>query len=215
MVELTNALTQAFRPETMNTTFQEMFGVSATIAIVWIVNSGLLLVVVGLFIIRSAYILFGAAISPLLALAWSLPKVKRYADSFIAGWFSALLMAPLDMLVLKFMFALLEGQGATLTQSISNWTYGMAASVLLLFIPYQLYGASQTAIGQSYAVSSSLKSRWKKHKRNKRRGERKERRQQYWNRQERKWDEYRQERLKQLKYSGRSPEGGGAEEGGK
>jgi hypothetical protein len=203
MVELTNALTLAFRPSTLGTTFQEMFGVSATLAIVWVVNSALLLTVLIIAVIRMAYILFVAAISPLLALAWSLPKVKRYADSFIAGWYTALMIAPLDMLVLKFMFALLSGQGATAGQSVANWIYGMAAAVLLILVPKQLYGASQAVIGQAYSVTGQAKSRWKKHKRNKRREGRKERRQQYWNRQERKWDEYRQERLKQLKYSGR------------
>jgi hypothetical protein len=125
------------------------------------VNSALLLVVVVMFIIRNVYIMFVAAISPLLALTWSIPKAKRYADTFIAGWWTALAMAPLDMLVLKFSFAMLEGNGASIPASISNWILGVAAFSLLIIVPYQLYGASQAAIGQAYVVSQGVKSRAK------------------------------------------------------
>jgi hypothetical protein len=200
-IEFSNALVHAFKPAGLETSMGEMLGTGSVLVIVWVVNSWLLLAVVIIFVIRAAYLLFVAAISPLVALGWSLPQTKRYADTFIAGWFTALMMAPLDMLALKLMFVLMSGNGATGIQHLSNWVYGMAASVLLLWIPYQLYGASQAAIGQAYSITGQTKSRWKKHKRTKRRNKRKKRRKQYWNRQERKWDEYRQERLKYLKYS--------------
>ncbi|TQQ82992.1 hypothetical protein EGH24_06040 [Halonotius terrestris] len=185
-IDLANALTYAFRPDILETSIGEMYGTAATIAIVWVINSWLLLVVVLIFVVRSAYLMFIAAISPLLALGWSLPKVKRYADSFIAGWFTALMMAPLDMIVLKFTFTLMSGQGANLGQSIANWIFGMASAVLLILVPYQLYGASQAVVGQAYAVTGSVKTRWKKRKRAKRREKR-----------QRDWHRYRQERLKQ------------------
>jgi hypothetical protein len=187
MVDLTNALTTAFKPEAMGATFQEMAGISATVVIAYVINSWLFLLVLIVFLIRAAYIMFAASISPLLALGWSLPKIKRYADSFIAGWVTALLMAPLDMLVLRFMFEMLSGGGTTIGQSVSNWIFGMAAAVLLLLVPYQLYGASQAVVGQAYAVTGSVKTRLKKRKRVKRRQKR-----------QRDWHRYRQERLKQL-----------------
>ena len=185
-IDLANALTQAFQPELLETSIGEMYGTATTLVIVWVINSWLLLIVVLIFVIRSAYLMFIAAISPLLALGWSLPKVKRYADSFIAGWFTALMMAPLDMIVLKFSFALMSGQGANIGQVVSNWIFGMASAVLLILVPYQLYGASQAAIGEATSVTSAVKNRWKKRKRVKRR----EKRQKDWHR-------YRQERLRQ------------------
>jgi len=159
IIEFCNALVYAFKPTGLETSIGEMYGTATTLVLVWVVNSWLLLAVIVLFVVRSVYLLFVAAISPLIALAWSLPKVKRYADSFIAGWFTALAMAPLDMLVLKFGFALLQGQGAGFTGTVSDWVYGIASAVLLLWIPYQLYGASQTALGQAYGVAGSVKKR--------------------------------------------------------
>ncbi|MFB1064809.1 hypothetical protein [Natrinema sp. H-ect4] len=160
-VELSNALVYAFAPAQLSMSITELAGLSTGLVLAWVVNSALLLVVVVMFIVRNVYIMFVAAISPLLALAWSIPKAKRYADTFIAGWWTALAMAPLDMLVLKFSFAMLEGNGASIPASISNWILGVAAFSLLILVPYQLYGASQAAIGQAYVVSQGVKSRAK------------------------------------------------------
>ena len=160
-VELSNALVYAFAPSQLSMSITQLAGLSTGLVLAWVVNSALLLVVIVMFIIRNVYIMFVAAISPLLALTWSIPRAKRYADTFIAGWWTALAMAPLDMLVLKFCFALLEGNGASIPASISNWILGVAAFSLLILVPYQLYGASQAAIGQAYVVSQGVKSRAK------------------------------------------------------
>jgi hypothetical protein len=160
-VEFTRALTTAFKPAYLDTTIQQNFAISTGLVLAYIFQSLLLLAVAVLFIIRDVYILFVAAISPLLALGWSLPRVKRYADSFIAGWFAALLIAPLDMLVLKFSFALTSGAGSTALQSISNWLLGVASLVLLLFVPKQVWDASQAAVGLTYAASGSVKQKIK------------------------------------------------------
>ncbi|WP_049937257.1 hypothetical protein [Haloplanus natans] len=160
-VELSNALVYAFSPDQLWMSLTQLAGLSTGLVLAWVVNAALLLVVVVMFIIRNVYLMFVAAISPLLALAWSVPKAKRYADSFIAGWWTALAMAPLDMLVLKFSFAMLQGNGASITASISNWILGVGAFSLLILVPYQLYGASQAAIGQAYVVSQGIKSRAK------------------------------------------------------
>jgi len=158
-IDFTRALTTAFQPEFLDSTIQQNWGITTGLVLAYIFQSLLLLAVAVLFIIRDVYILFVAAISPLLALGWSLPRVKRYADTFIAGWFAALLIAPLDMLVLKFAFALTSGAGSTVLQGVSNWLLGVASLVLLLLVPKQVWDASQAAVGLTYAASSSVKQR--------------------------------------------------------
>lgn len=159
--DLSNVLVQAFAPSQLYMSISELAGLGTALALAWFVEASVLLVVVVMFIIRNVYIMFVAAISPLLALTWSIPKVKRYADSFIAGWWTALAMAPLDMLVLKFSFAMLGGNGGSIPGSISNWVLGVASFTLLILVPYQLYGASQAAIGQAYSISKGVKTRAK------------------------------------------------------
>ncbi|WP_336328316.1 hypothetical protein [Halovenus sp. HT40] len=158
-VDFTRALTIAFQPDFLDTTIQQNWGITTGLVLAYIFQSLLLLAVAVLFIIRDVYILFVAAISPLLALGWSLPRVKRYSDTFIAGWFAALLIAPLDMLVLKFSFALTSGAGSTVLQGVSNWLLGVASLVLLLLVPKQVWDASQAAVGLTYAASSNVKQR--------------------------------------------------------
>jgi hypothetical protein len=158
-VELSDALVVAFAPQQLTMSLQQLAGLSVGLVIVWVVQATLLLALAALFIIRNVYILFVAAISPLLALMWSLPRTKRYADTFIAGWFAALLIAPLDMLVLKFSLAMMQGAGATPLQSVSNWIIGVGSLTLLLLVPQQVWNASQTAVGQTRAVSSQIKKR--------------------------------------------------------
>jgi len=173
-VELSNALVQAFAPTQLYIHMTQLAGLSVGLVLVYVVEASVLLVVVVMFVIRNVYIMFGAAISPLLALTWAVPKAKRYADSFIAGWWTALAMAPLDMLVLKFSFAMLAGNGGNIPGSISNWVLGVGSFTLLILVPLQLYGASQAAVGQAYAISSGVKSRAKqayRYKRGKTAGE--------------------------------------------
>lgn len=175
-VDLSGAFLTAFKPELMETSLRQMAGTSAAIAAVWLINSWLLLLAVIAFVLVDTYILLIAAISPLIALGWSLPKVKKYADSFIAAYWAALAVKPLDMLVLKFSFALMNTSSASLSQDVANWIYGMACFALLLWLPLQLYGASQTGIGQAYALTRSVKHRVRKHRQKKRRKEYREKR---------------------------------------
>jgi signal transduction histidine kinase len=158
-VDFTRALTTAFQPQFFESTFQQRIGMSTGLILAYVIQSLLLLAVVVLFYFRNVYILFVAAISPLLALAWSLPRVKRYADTFIGGWFAALLIAPLDMLVLKFAFSMFNGAGNTAVQSVSNWVLALSFPVLLLLVPKQIWDASQAAVGLTYAASSNVKQR--------------------------------------------------------
>lgn len=159
LVDLTDALVEVFRPTKLTASFTELAGFGTGLVLAWLINAVLLLGVVALFILRNIYILFVAAISPLLFLMWSLPRIRRYADTFIAGFFAALLIAPLDLLALRFAFALLSGEGATALQSVSNWVLGVGSFALLLIIPYQLWGASQAAVGTAYSLASTIRKK--------------------------------------------------------
>lgn len=163
-VEFTDALVYAFAPTGLRMSISQIAGLSVALVLVWVINSFLLLALVALFIIRNVYILFVAAISPLLALAWAFPKTKRYADTFISGYWTALAIAPLDVLVLRFILSLLTGQGSSQIQGISNWALGVAGFTLLLWVPFQLYGASQAILGQAYMASRGIKTRIKQRK---------------------------------------------------
>jgi len=153
-VEFTDALVHAFQPGLFEQSFAEMLGLSTGVLLAVVIQSMLLVAVVILMIIRMVYIMFAAAISPLLALIWSLPRLRRYADTFIAGYFAALMIAPLDLLALKFSLALMDGQGTTVIQSTANWILGIASLTLLLLIPYQVWGASQTIVGKATKTAS-------------------------------------------------------------
>ncbi|SNR69379.1 hypothetical protein [Halorubrum vacuolatum] len=153
-VDLTDALVYAFTPQLFEQSFSQLIGLSTGLVLAWVIQSLLLVAVAALMIIRMVYIMFVAAISPLLALTWSLPRIRRYADTFIAGYFAALMIAPLNLLVLQFCLALLDGNGTTVIQSTSNWILGVASLTLLLLVPYQVWTASQTIVGKATKTAS-------------------------------------------------------------
>lgn len=163
-VDFSNALVQVFAPRGLSTSATELVGVSVGIYLAYVINSAILLAVVAVFLIRNVYIMFVAAISPLLAIGWALPRVRRYSDSFIAGWFAALLMGPLDVLVLKLSMSLLSTSIFQGPQALSNWILGVAGFSLLLFVPYQLYGASQMAVGKARSFSTKLTKQVRKNR---------------------------------------------------
>jgi hypothetical protein len=159
VVELVNALNVAFAPTGQETTIRELLGLGSGLIIAVVVKATVLLALVVLFIIRAVYILFVAAISPLLALMWSIPRVKRYANTFIAGWFAALLFAPLDLLVFRFALALMRADSATLVNTTLNWVLGIATLTLLLLVPFQTWSASQSLVGQGVRAGRTVKKR--------------------------------------------------------
>jgi hypothetical protein len=180
-VDLSNALVQAFSPELVNNAIFDAVNTAVSIAAAALINSVLLLAVAVAYIIRDVYVLFLAAISPLIALGWAMPYSRRYASSLIGGWWTALMMGPLGMLTLRFTFALMNA-GGPIGQDIGNWLYAIASWVLLLLIPWQLYGASQSFTGAAYMLTQGAKhrfgkerERYRKSKTNERRRERLER----------------------------------------
>lgn len=147
----TIALTEAVGPASFETGVIQLAGFGSGLILVWIIDATLLLAVAALFIIRDVYILFGAAISPLLAVAWAFPKARRYADTFIAGWFAALLIAPLDVLVIRFIVAMTDP--ALKFGFVPRWLLGIAGMTLLIIVPWQLYKASQAVVGPAFMLA--------------------------------------------------------------
>lgn len=141
-VDFADALTQAFQPDSAS--FMEVWQLSAELLLVIVFKATLLLIVGVMFVVRDVYLLFAAAISPLIALAWVFPQTKRYADTFIGAWWAALLIGPLDMLVLRLALTLLDP-----ATGIPNYLLSMGALTLLAAVPYMVYTASQSMVGQA------------------------------------------------------------------
>jgi len=144
-VDLADALTQAFYPDSG---LLEVFRLSTSLLIVATIRAMLLLTVVVIFVMRDVYLLFAAAISPLIALAWVFPQTKRYADAFIGAWWAALAIGPLDILVLRLTLNLLETNG-----DIPHWIWAIGGLTLLVAVPYMIYSASQAIVGQATAAA--------------------------------------------------------------
>jgi len=157
-VELSDAFVTAFRPPESALEVEQVVGLTSGFALVALIDALLLLALVVLFILRDIYILFVAAISPLLAVAWALPTAKPYSEEFMAGWITAWLIAPLDTLALRFILELLSWEGATGIQAVTNWMLGVASLTLLLWIPYQLHGASREAVFRASSIARGIGS---------------------------------------------------------
>lgn len=158
-VDLANALTQAFQPELLDASLGGIIGsmtAGSVVLLALFVNTFLLLAVVAVYLVLDVYVLFVAAISPLIAIAWAVPQTRRYAQAFIGGWWTALAAGPLAMLVLKFVFALLAAKGATPIQSVTNWMFGVVGFTMLLVLPFQLYGASKALVGRTFATVNTV-----------------------------------------------------------
>jgi len=156
-VELADVLVEAFKPGPVN--LPEALGLGSGQVIAWVSESAVLLTLIVMFLIRAVYILFTAAISPVVALAWAFPTSRPYANELISGYWTALMMAPVDVLALRFALEMLDGSGATLQQSVGNWIVGVAAFTLLIILPYQLHSASRTAVRAGSSFSHDVSRR--------------------------------------------------------
>lgn len=143
-VEIADALVEAFRPRELIGVSQ-LAGITSTLVLVWFINVWALLAVVLLLVFRNVYLAFVAAVFPLVAVGWALPNTRPYSKSFISLWFVMLVTAPVDLLILRMGLALLEGSGTGLLP-VANWILGLATFVLMLWVPYQLYGVSQAIV---------------------------------------------------------------------
>ena len=74
---------------------------------------------------------------------------------FVVGW-ALLAAAPLDVLALRFSLTMLEASGVVGLQGVSNWILGIASFSLILWIPYQLYSVSQSAVFRANRIASQL-----------------------------------------------------------
>lgn len=163
--DLSDVFVQTFQPPDAGFGLAQLAGLTTGLVLVWFINSWLLLVLVVIYVIRAAYLTFVAAIAPLLAVAWALPYTRPYAQSFIAGWFALLAVAPLNAIVLTFSLAMLEAGGAFGLQPVSNWIIGVASFSFMIWIPYQLWGVSQSMIGRSAALGTGIGSSWRQRRR--------------------------------------------------
>ena len=138
-VDLSEAATYAFQPA--NPSFLASIRLTGEIALVGVLNSMLLLGLVMVFIIRDFYIMFAVAVAPLLALGWSFPGAKKYADSMIGTFWAALLIGPIDMVLFRFTLSLIETDGG----QAPEWLLAAGGILMMIWMPYQIYGASQAA----------------------------------------------------------------------
>jgi hypothetical protein len=151
-IDFFDVLTQVFMPD--DPSFTQVVRFSVGLIVVAVIQAILLLVVVVFFVMLDAFIVFVAAISPLIALAWALPKTKRYADSFISAWWAALAMSPLAMLIIRTSLSLLDVyQG-----QVPPWLLAIGTMLLLVIVPYMLYGASQAVLAAAYTATASAKN---------------------------------------------------------
>lgn len=161
-VGIADALVEAFRPRDP-IVVEQLAGLTTGLVLVWVINAFALATLAILFVFRNVYLLFIAAVSPLVAVAWALPATRPYAQSFISVWFALLATGPADALVLRFRLALLEGSGSLGLQPVSNWVLGVASFALMLYIPYQLLAISQGLIGGrdlAGRIRGSWRRRW-------------------------------------------------------
>jgi hypothetical protein len=159
-VGVADALVEAFRPRDP-IVVEQLAGLTTGLVLVWVINSFALLALAILFVFRNIYLLFIAAVSPLVAVAWALPHTRPYAQSFISVWFALLVTAPADALVLRFTLTMLEGTGAMGLQPISNWILGTSSFALMLYIPYQFLVVSQGIIG-GHDLAGRIRGSWRR-----------------------------------------------------
>lgn len=155
-----DALVEAFRPRDP-IVVEQLAGLITGLVLVWVINAVALVALVILFVFRNVYLLFIAAVSPLVAVAWALPNTRPYAQSFISVWFALLVTAPADVLVLRFSLAMLEGTRSLGLQPLSNWILGTASFALMLWIPYQLLAVSQGLIG-GRDLAGKIRGGWRR-----------------------------------------------------
>lgn len=138
-VDLSEASALAFKPS--DPTFASMLRLTGELVLIWVLKATLLVSLVLVFIVRDFYILFAASVAPLIALAWSFPYAKRYADSLIGGFWAALLIGPIEMALFRLTLSLLETQG----WEVPHWLLSSAGLLVMIWMPYQMYHASQAA----------------------------------------------------------------------
>lgn len=138
-VDMSEAATYAFKPG--NPGFWSSTRLTGEIVLVAVLQSSLLLGLIFVFLIRDFYIMFAAAIAPLLALGWSFPYTKKYADSMIGTFWAALLIGPIDMVLFRMTLSLLETEGG----GVPHWLLAAAGILVMIWMPYQIFRASQSA----------------------------------------------------------------------
>jgi len=156
-IDFFDVLTEVFKPD--DPSFSAVLNFSIGLILVAIVQAVVLLAVLLMHVMIDVYVVFIAAISPLIALCWALPKTKQYADKFIASWWAALAVAPLSMLVIRTSLSLLETYPGEMPSPI----LGIGMLLLLLIIPKMLFQMSMMMLGIGYTAARSATQTAKDH----------------------------------------------------
>jgi len=156
-IDFFDVLTQVFKPE--NPSFHSVLNFSIGLIIVAVVQAAVLLAVLLMHVMIDVYVVFIAAISPLIALCWALPKTKQYADKFIASWWAALAVPPLSMLVIRTSLSLLDTYPGELPSPI----LGIGMLLMLLLIPKMLLQMSMMMLGVGYTAARTATEAAKEH----------------------------------------------------
>lgn len=171
-VDLSEATTYAFKPG--NPGFWSSTRLTGEIVLIAVLKSALLLGVILVFLLRDFYIMFAAAIAPLLALGWSFPGAKKYADSMIGTFWAALLIGPVDMVLFRMTLSLLRTEGG----STPHWLLASAGLLMMIWMPYQIFQASQAAGHGFRRMMSGAQRKVSAEKRRQRRENRRQRHEQ-------------------------------------
>ncbi|MDY6771108.1 MAG: hypothetical protein SV186_04085 [Candidatus Nanohaloarchaea archaeon] len=119
-----------------------------------VLNAVLLFLVSLLYVLKGLFVMYVAALSPLILLAWSTPWTRKYAAVFLKGFTSALLVAPLGAAAFRLTLALLEMGPKT---QIKDWLLASTSFLLLLVIPVIVWSASGQMVRQAGKFSSGAR----------------------------------------------------------
>lgn len=158
-IGLSRAITEALAPP--NPELWNVLQFSSGLILVTLLNSFLVIAIAVIFIIRDMYLMFIAAATPLLGIAYIIPQTRRHIAPLFSVFVAFLLIAPLDMIVVRLMLAFFEVK----PPGIPNWLPAMAGFVLLVGIPFIVLSSGMGAVGaglgyaRGAAVPRSLKRR--------------------------------------------------------
>jgi hypothetical protein len=148
-VELSRLTTEALASPTPN--LLEVSRFTFELFLVLLIDVFLLLGTVVLFLARDVFLMFGVAVSPLIALMAATPKLRAYADTLTSVWLACLLIGPIDVILLNLTVSFMKPS----YMAIPDYLWGLAGIMLLLGVPLTLLGAGVAA----FAPLTSLAQR--------------------------------------------------------
>ena len=154
-VQLAELVTTGLKP--VDSGFWVVTQLTSELMVIVVLNAIILLGISVLFIIRDVYLLFATVAAPLLALGWSLPCARRYANPLIGAFWGFLLIGPIDMILFRLILALLEVDAF----EFPHWLWALGGLILMLVVPYAVVstGASAGGMALAFIGGASLSSK--------------------------------------------------------